>query len=106
MAEAPESSNRDADLIQGGSISGLDQDEVTWRAEKHHAETASHLASILAWVLVLTFVAHYVAITCFSWAGKNSTVDALSSLYGIWLPVISGFVGGAVTYYFTKERKS
>lgn len=105
MAETPGSSERDTELIQGGSISGLDQDEVAWRAEKHHAETASHLATILVWVLVLTFVAHYLAITIFSWAGKESTVETLSSLYGVWLPVISGFVGGAVTYYFTKERK-
>ena len=91
-------------VIQGGAISGLDQD-LPWRAEKHHAQTASKLAFILVWVLVISFVAHYIAIGILSWKGKSDSVELLSSLFGIWLPVISGFVGGAVTYYFTKERK-
>jgi len=90
-------------LIQGGTISGLDE-EVNWRPEKHHAVTASRLAFLLVWVLILSFVLHYSAIIALSAMGKKETVDALSSLFGVWLPVMSGFVGGAVTYYFTREQ--
>jgi hypothetical protein len=90
-------------LIQGGTISGLDQ-EVNWRAEKHHAVTASRLAFLLVLVLVLSFVLHYSAIIVLSVYGRTETVEALSSLFGVWLPVMSGFVGGAVTYYFTREQ--
>lgn len=90
-------------LIQGGTISGLDQ-EVNWRAEKHHAVTASRLAFLLVWVLVLSFVLHYAAIILLGVYGKTETVETLSSLFGVWLPVMSGFVGGAVTYYFTREQ--
>jgi len=92
-------------LIQGGTISGLDQ-EVSWRPEKHHAVTASRLAFLLVWVLVLSFVLHYSAIIILGVYGKAETVETLSSLFGVWLPVMSGFVGGAVTYYFTREKSA
>lgn len=93
----------DEQLIQGGSISGLDQD-VDWRPEKHHAVTASRLAFLLVWVLVLSFVLHYLSIVVLSAYGNAGAVKELSSLFGVWLPVMSGFVGGAVTYYFTREE--
>lgn len=97
--------SQDNELIQGGDISGLDADGIEWKPEKHHAETARGLAFLLVWVLVVSFILHYLAIVVLSWMEKASAVDTLSSLFGVWLPVISGFVGGAVTYYFTKERQ-
>lgn len=93
----------ETDLIQGGLISGLDQD-AKWRPEKHHAETASWIANCLLGVLVVSFVVHYIAIIVLSLCEKTKAVEALSSLYGNWLPVMSGFVGGAVTYYFTRGQ--
>ena len=93
----------DENLIQGGEISGLDQ-EASWRPEKHHAVTASWLAYLLLGILVTSFVVHYVAIVFLSIYEKKETVEALSSLFATWLPVMSGFVGGAVTYYFTREQ--
>lgn len=98
--DAPES---DDNLILGGEISGLDK-ETNWRPEKHHAVTASWLAYLLLIVLVLSFAIHYSAIVYLSINEKKDTVEALSSLFGTWLPVMSGFVGGAVTYYFTREQ--
>ena len=95
----------DEDLIQGGMISGLDQ-EAGWRAEKHHAVTASWLAYLLLSILVISFVVHYAAIILLSLYEKTEAVEALSLLFGSWLPVMSGFVGGAVTYYFTREQGS
>ncbi len=93
----------DEGLIQGGTISGLDQ-ETEWRPEKHHAVTASRLANWLLVILGASFVVHYIALTILSLNEKTETVEALSSLFGTWLPVMSGFVGGAVTYYFTREQ--
>jgi hypothetical protein len=93
----------DEGLIQGGEISGLDQ-ETEWRPEKHHAVTASRLANWLLGILVISFVVHYLAIVVLSLCEKEEAVEALSSAFGSWLPVMSGFVGGAVTYYFTREQ--
>ena len=93
----------DENLIQGGMISGLDQ-EADWRPEKHHAVTASRLANWLLGILVISFVVHYAAIVLLSLYEKKEAVEALSSLFATWLPVMSGFVGGAVTYYFTREQ--
>lgn len=93
----------DENLIQGGEISGLDQ-EAAWRPERHHAVTASWLAYLLLGILVASFVVHYFAVILLSLYEKQEAVKALSSLFGTWLPVMSGFVGGAVTYYFTREQ--
>ena len=92
-------------LISGGEISGLDQ-EADWRPEKHRAVIAGRLAYWLLVILVVSFVVHYVAVIILSLYEKREAVEALSSLFGSWLPVMSGFVGGAVTYYFTREQKT
>ena len=91
------------EIIQGGSISGLDQ-EVNWRLKKHHAETASRLALLLVWVLVGTIGIHYIGVATLSILGIPQAVQGLESTFDKTLPVLAGFVGGAVTYYFTKER--
>ena len=92
------------EMIQGGSISDLDQ-EVNWRPEKHHAETASKLAVLLVWVLIVTIGVHYVAVAWLSVLGISQAITGLESAFDKTLPVLSSFVGGAVTYYFTKGQK-
>lgn len=92
------------EIVQGGSISGLDE-EVGWRLEKHHAETASRLAILLVWVLVGTIGVHYIAVAILSVLGITQAIQGLESAFDKTLPVLASFVGGAVTYYFTKERR-
>lgn len=92
------------DLIQGGTISDVDQG-VPWHEPRHRAETARALALLLVWILVISFGLHYVTTTVFSCLDRPKVVEALASIYQTWLPVVSGFVGGAVTFYFTRERK-
>jgi hypothetical protein len=60
---------------------------------------------MLVWVLVGTIGAHYIGVAILSILGISQAVQALESTFDKTLPVLAGFVGGAVTYYFTKDRR-
>ena len=93
--------------LEGGFVRDLDEpDESAPRFEerKYRAKTASYLAFLLVAILVLTLVLHYIATLILSCYKQAETVQVLGEIFDKWLPVITGFVGGAVTYYFTKEK--
>tara|TARA_Y100000310_G_scaffold337209_1_gene423688 strand:+ start:3729 stop:3992 length:264 start_codon:yes stop_codon:yes gene_type:complete len=78
--------------------------KVKWQPEeKHYARTTSKIAFLLIWIFIITFAIHYACIFTLSLLGKELAIEAIAQLFGMWLPVVSGFVGGAVTYYFTKR---
>jgi hypothetical protein len=56
-------------------------------------------------MLAVGLVGHYVAVIAFEWNGKSESVKSLQTILNAWLPVVSGLVGAAVTYYFTRDRK-
>lgn len=93
--------------LEGGFVRDLDEpDESAPSIEerKHRAKTASYLAFFLVAILVSTLVLHYIATLILSCYEQAETVQVLGEIFNKWLPVITGFVGGAVTYYFTKEK--
>ena len=93
--------------LDGGFVRDLDEpDESAPRFEerKHREKTASNLAFLLVTILVVTLVLHYIATLILSCYEQAETVQVLGEIFNKWLPVITGFVGGAVTYYFTKEK--
>ncbi len=90
--------------IEGGEVVDL-AEEKEWQERKYHAETASRLAWGVFWLLAVSGAIHYVATAYFSQADNPEAVQALSDFFGTWLPVISGFFGAAVTYYFTRGRR-
>jgi hypothetical protein len=63
------------------------------------------IAKILIWMMALGLVGHYVAVIAFEWNGKSESVKSLQTILNAWLPVVSGLVGAAVTYYFTRDRR-
>jgi len=82
----------------------INSKKQSWHPEeRHYAQTTKKIALLLIWVFVITFAIHYGCIFALSLLGKELAVEAISELFGMWLPVVSGFVGGAVTYYFTKR---
>ncbi len=65
------------------------------------------IAKILLCMMAVGLVGHYSAVIAFYWTGKSQAESAIKSLETIlnaWLPVVSGLVGSAVTYYFTREK--
>jgi len=93
----------DAPPIEGGLISQADED-LSFHKEKHRADTARKLAYWLVIVLGGSIAIHYVTIVALELNGHHNAVESLEKIFNSWLPVISGLVGGATTYYFTKDK--
>lgn len=90
------------EIIEGGHVGELEL--VPFEAEKHRAETARSIALFLVSALVGTWLIHYGVSTALLWSGHADVAKTLSDDFKTWLPVISGLAGGAVTYYFAKEK--
>ncbi len=90
------------EIIEGGHVGELE--EVPFHAEKHRAETARRIAFFLIGALVGSWALHYVVSAYFLWNGHADLAKNLSEDFRTWLPVISASAGGAVTYYFAKEK--
>src|ERR1700742_1271324 len=92
-----------ADVVDGGQIT-LGNEPVSWK-EKHETETAKALTFTLVGIMAGTLVLHYVSVIVLMIKGHKDAVDILSHVFDSWLPVISGFVGGAVTFYLTRNKE-
>jgi hypothetical protein len=66
--------------------------------EKHRRLVTMTLIALLAVIVI----GHYAVLVVLEWNGKN--VDSVNSSFNAALPVVSGLVGSAVTYYFTRGR--
>jgi hypothetical protein len=54
-------------------------------------------------MMAVGLLIHYGAVITLEWSGKHESVKSLETILNAWLPVLSGLVGAAVTYYFTRE---
>lgn len=92
----------DPEIIEGGDVERVADLQIEER--KHRAATARVLAYCLLGLLAATIAIQYGFTLWLILSGKESDVAALDKLFNALLPILSGLVGGAVTYYFTKER--
>lgn len=89
--------------IEAGLVSEANK-ALPFHKEKHQAETSRKLAFSLVVVLAITIGIHYVTTIILELSGHHEAVESIEKIFNSWLPVIAGFVGGAVTYYFTKDK--
>lgn len=89
--------------IQGGSTENVPPDRP--RATPEHDPNPERfvIAKWLIFSLVLILILHYGLIFALEWHGKPS--GTLESIFNAWLPVLSGLVSAAVTYYFAREQR-
>ena len=92
----------DPEVIEGGDVAQVT--ELHFEERRHRAATARVLAYCLLGLLAATIALQYGFTLWLILSGKESDVPALDKLFNALLPILSGLVGGAVTYYFTKER--
>jgi hypothetical protein len=90
------------ELIEGGDVQQLGEYPIS---ERHRAETARYLAYSLVGILAVSVLLQYSLTVFLIWNGKADGIASLDKLFNNLLPVLSGLVGGAVTYYFTKDRR-
>jgi hypothetical protein len=99
-----EEKEANGDLVEGGIITDLEEPEVTFHEAKHRANTTRLLAVSLVGFLAFLILVHYACTMVLEFYDKREAVESLSKIFNNWLPVITGLVGSAVTYYFTKEK--
>jgi len=53
------------------------------------------------------FVVFFAHVTCVLVLAHNkpNSVDEISRVFNVWVPVFSGLVGAAATFYFTQTRR-
>ena len=90
--------------IEGGEIVGKLDDYTDKSVERYKARTTRWIAYLLIGIFGLSFVIHYVVIIHLATSNQNAAVEIAERTFGAWLPIVSGFVGATVTYFFTRER--
>lgn len=105
IAIQPASVESEEGAIEGGSVSGFQ--EYPWEPEKkHRAQTARYLAYCLVALLALTILMQYGMTIFLIYQNRENGIAILEKLFSTLLPVLSGLVSAAATYYFTRERDS
>lgn len=80
--------------------------------DKHKAYTAKALAITLLAILGSTILLHYGSLLYISHinasdeVARKARIEPFIAAFNSWLPVISGLVSAACTYYFTRDRDS
>lgn len=101
---APEPDD-DESVIEGGRITELDESQYQFDPiEKHKLTTARWLAYALIGILAGSFIIHYAVMTWLASQNKTEAMGVMENTFSAWLPVISGFAGAGVTYFFTRDR--
>lgn len=90
------------ELIEGGKVEPLE--EYPLEEKRHRAATARVLAYVLVGILGATILVQYGLTAWLVIAGRENGLAALDKQFNVLLPVLSGLVSGAVTFYFTKEK--
>jgi hypothetical protein len=87
--------------VKAGTVGPLDQ--LAYE-DKYRAETATWLAKVLVGIFGASVGLHYVLTAVLVYCGKQDSINGLNDIFNAWLPVISGLVSAATTYYFTKKN--
>lgn len=95
------------DVLEAGDITDFGDGNsgaisVESKVKMDNAQAARTLAYTLIFILAGSFFVHYGTTTWLT--TQQIPTDSLNDLFENWLPVITTFVGSAVTYFLTKER--
>jgi len=96
-------SSAGVDILEGGEVRPLEDYRV--EAKRHHAQTARTLAYALVGIFAGVIVLHYGGSLVLIFMGRSDGLAALDRAFNNLFPALTTLVGGALTYYFTKERK-
>jgi hypothetical protein len=72
--------------------------------EEHRAKTTKQLAFTFFIALFAVFAAHVSCVMALA-HNKPSSVDEITRVFNVWVPVFSGLVGAVATFYFTQMRR-
>jgi hypothetical protein len=90
------------DVLEGGEVQPLQDYPI---AEQHRANTARYIALSLVAILALSVVFQYASTMILIYTGKLDAIPNLDKTFNILMPLLASLVGGATTYYFTKDKR-
>jgi hypothetical protein len=90
------------EVIEGGDITGAD--EILESKPTHRERMAGTFALTLLGILAGALLIHYIALLIVIDWGDKDAEDMVEKVFNAWLPVLSGLVGSAATYYLTKQK--
>jgi hypothetical protein len=93
----------EAGVIDGGYVEALE--DLPFQEARHRAETARKMAFLLVWIMAVSVAVDFVGVAVFAGFENTTAVESLGKIFNMWLPVISGLVSSAATYYFTRENQ-
>ena len=102
MSSSRDAEVNDLDAIDGGTVEALT--ELPFHDRRHRAETARKMSFLLVWIMAVSVGLHFLTTAIFAAYGNTEAIGGLEKIFNMWLPVISGLVSSAATYYFTKEN--
>lgn len=73
--------------------------------EERESQTARTITITLLVMLGVTFLANLITLVVLTLKNRIDAVPHFERMFSIWVPLLSGLVGSAVTFYLTKERK-
>jgi len=91
------------ETLEGGEVRPLEDYRV--EAKRHHAQTARTLAYAMVAILAGVIALHYGGTLLLVFTGHADGLATLDKTFNNLFPALTTLIGGAVTYYFTKERK-
>jgi len=92
--------NGETGLVDGGSAEDASPISLSgpFDVDKHRGYVTVLLIALLAFLIV----GHYTCVVVMDWNGKK--IDSVNAAFNAALPIVSGLVGSAVTYYFTAKH--
>jgi hypothetical protein len=100
--QQPPNINGDESYEFGGDV--INAVPIEAGPPSHREKTASRIAMALLVIFASAMAIHYVSVLSLIWGDKESAIDVINRQFTTWLPVLSGLVGSAATYYFTKDK--
>ena len=103
----------ESDEIDGGIVTATETDGgppldgavFPFDHAKQKADTARNIAYALVAILGVSVLLHYFLISFTALPAESPLrLEAYKAAFNAWLPVASGLVSAAVTYYFTRDR--
>ena len=89
--------------IEGGDIVGVDKETIGTKPS-HREQTAKTFTLTLLGIFAGALLLHYVALLLvLSWHDEGAA-EIIEKQFNAWLPVLSGLVGSAATYYLTRQK--
>jgi hypothetical protein len=104
QGELPGTEAKAPGVIEGGEVT-VEGPTSRVGPSRDLEKNRSRLATSLVVLLGVLIFGHYASVLLLEW-NTNKRTEALSSAFNATLPVISGLVASAVTYYFTRNQRN